>query len=217
MQLLTTVKVKTVFNSNEAEFTAKCQSINASYDFKIEYDGRDALIRFPSYYQIELTEWCQLVLGLFSKQSNFKRVLFKTFSFLKCNKKLEYIFFNVNGITISVQQDSDPYELMREYYRNSHYVVLDNDTEQEIKERSKKLLKLQTFIYRIFLQEEDNYTSKSEHAFFFTKEEESIYETKKSQNLNKKFKEFLSTFELDPDSSEESKELLSMLKKNLLH
>lgn len=67
---------------------------------------------------------------------------------------------------------------MREYYRNSHYVVLDNDTEQEIKERSKKLLKLQTFIYRIFL----------------TKEDESIYETKKSQNLNKKFKEFLSTF-----------------------
>lgn len=217
MQLLTTVKVKTVFNSNEAEFTAKCQSINASYDFKIEYDGRDALIRFPSYYQIELTEWCQLVLGLFSKQSNFKRVLFKTFSFLKCNKKLEYIFFNVNGITISVQQDSDPYELMRDYYRNSHYVVLDNDTEQEIKERNKKLLKLQTFIYRIFLQEEDNSTSKSEHAFFFTKEEESIYGTKKSQNLNKKFKEFLSTFELDPDSSEESKELLSMLKKNLLH
>ena len=90
---------------------------------------------------------------------------------------------------------------MREYYRNSHYVVLDNDTEQEIKERSKKLLKLQTFIYRIFL----------------TKEDESIYETKKSQNLNKKFKEFLSTFELDPDPSEESKELLSLLKKNLLH
>ena len=138
---------------------------------------------------------------IISKQSNFKRVLFKTFSFLKCNKKLEYIFFNVNGITISVQQDSDPYELMREYYRNSHYVVLDNDTEQEIKERSKKLLKLQTFIYRIFL----------------TKEDESIYETKKSQNLNKKFKEFLSTFELDPDSSEESKELLLLLKKNLLH
>ena len=57
---------------------------------------------------------------------------------------------------------------------------------------------------------------------FFTaghvaKEDESIYETKKSQNLNKKFKEFLSTFELDPDSSEESKELLSLLKKNLLH
>ena len=201
MQLLTTVKVKTVFNSNETEFTAKCQSINASYDLKIEYDGRDALIKFPSYYQIELTKWCQLVLGLFSKQSNFKRVLFKTFSFLKCNKKLEYIFFNVNGITISVQQDSDPYELMREYYRNSHYVVLDIDTEQEIKERSKKLLKLQTFIYRIFL----------------TKEDESIYETKKSQNLNKKFKEFLSTFELDPDSSEESKELLLLLKKNLLH
>ena len=124
MQLLTTVKVKTVFNSNETEFTAKCQSINASYDLKIEYDGRDALIKFPSYYQIELTKWCQLVLGLFSKQSNFKRVLFKTFSFLKCNKKLEYIFFNVNGITISVQQDSDPYELMREYYRNSHYVFI---------------------------------------------------------------------------------------------
>ena len=55
MQLLTTVKVKTVFNSNETEFTAKCQSINASYDLKIEYDGRDALIKFPSYYQIELT------------------------------------------------------------------------------------------------------------------------------------------------------------------
>ena len=50
MQLLTTVKVKTVFNSNETEFTAKCQSINASYDLKIEYDGRDALIKFPSYY-----------------------------------------------------------------------------------------------------------------------------------------------------------------------
>ena len=48
MQLLTTVKVKTVFNSNETEFTAKCQSINASYDLKIEYDGRDALIKFPS-------------------------------------------------------------------------------------------------------------------------------------------------------------------------
>ena len=66
---------------------------------------------------------------------------------------------------------------------------------------SKQLLKLQTFIYRIFL----------------TKEDESIYETKKSQNPNKKFKQFLSTFELDPDSSEESKELLLLLKKNLLH
>ena len=56
---------------------------------------------------------------------------------------------------------------MRDYYRNLHYVVLNNDTEQEIKERSKKILKLQIFIYRIFLQEEYNFTPKSEHIFFF--------------------------------------------------
>lgn len=217
MQLLTTVKVKTVFNSNEAEFTAKCQSINASYDLKIEYDGRDVLIKFPSYSQIELTKCCQLVLGLFSEQSNFKRVLFKTFSFFKCNKKLEYIFFDVNGITIFVQQDSDPYKLMRNYYRELHYVVLDNDTEQEIKERSKKILKLQIFIYRIFLQDESNSTPKSKQFFFISEEEKSIYEIRKSQKLNKKFKEFLRNFELDSDSSEESKELLVLLKKNLLH
>lgn len=63
MQLLTTVKVKTVFNSNETEFTAKCQSINASYDLKIEYDGRDALIKFPSYYQIETNQMVSISFG----------------------------------------------------------------------------------------------------------------------------------------------------------
>ena len=116
MQLLTnvTLMLKPYINENEAIFNAECQAIRAKYDLKIEYDGRDVLVTFPLYSKIEITKWCQLILGLFHKQSNFKQLLFKSFSFLRCKKTLECIFFEVNGATICVKNDSNPYELMRE-------------------------------------------------------------------------------------------------------
>lgn len=210
MQLVTnvTLKVGTITNKNKAEFNAECQSITTKYDLEVEYDGRDVLVTFPLYIQIEITKLCQLILGLFHKQSNFKQLLFKEFSFLQCKKKIEYIFFEVNGITICVNKCSDPYELMRGYFREQGYVVFDNDTEREIEDRNEKLLKLHRFIYRSFLQEMNR--SKEKHLLFLAKEEEQNY-------YDKEFREYLQDFELDDESPEESKKLLSMLKQHLLH
>lgn len=210
MQLVTnvTLKVRSFTNENKAEFSAECQSITTKYDLEVEYDGRDVLVTFSPYTQIEITKLCQLIFGLFHEQSNFKQLLFKEFSFLQCKKKIEYIFFEVNGITICVNKDSNPYELMRGYFREQGYVVLDNDTERKIEDRNEKLQKLYRFIYRSFLQEMNK--SKEKHIFFLSKEEKQAY-------YNKRFREYLQGFELDYESSEESKKLLIMLKKQLLH
>jgi len=206
MQLITNVTLKADFflNENKAKFSAECKEISTIYDLEIEYDGRDVLAIFPLYSQIEITKWCQLILGLFHKQSNFKQLLFKKFSFLRGKKKIECIFFEVNGITICVNKDSNPYELMRNYFREQGYVVLDNDTERQIEERNEKLQKLHRFIYRSYLQEMNK--SKKKHLVFISKEEEEAY-------YNKRFREYLQDFELDDESSEESKKLLIMLKK----
>lgn len=221
MQLLTnvTLMLKPYINENEAIFKAECQTIRAKYDLKIEYDGRDVLVTFPLYSGVEITKWCQIILGLFHKQSNFKQILFKTFSFLRCKKKLECIFFEVNGVTICVMKDSNPYELMRGYYREQGYLVLDNDTETQIKDRNEKLLKLSMFVYKIFLRESDNsdLKNKRKHIFFLTMDEEQDYNVEEYQIYNKRFQEFLKDFELDDNSSEESKQLLILLKKQLLH
>lgn len=216
MQLITNVtsKVGNFVDENKAEFNAECQSIRTKYDLKLEYDGRDVFVAFPLYneHEIEITKICQLILGLFHKQSNFKQLLFKEFSSLRCKKKIEYIFFEVNGVTICAHKDSNPYELMRDYFRELGYVVFDNDTECDIEERSVKLLKLYSFIYGLFLQEinKSNLKSKKKHIFFLSKEEEQDYN-------NKRFKEYLRDFELDNESSDESKQLLILLKKQLLH
>lgn len=221
MQLLTnvTLKVAPLINENEAKFNAECQAIREKYDLKLEYDGRDVLVTFPLYSQIEMTKWCQLILGLFHEQSNFKPLLFKEFSFLRCKKKLECIFFEVNGVTICVKKNSNPYELMRSYFREQGYVVFDNDTEQQIKSRDEKLLKLRMFVYQIFLQESNNsdLKAKRRHIFFLSKEEEQAYNVNEEKIYNKRFKEYLQDFELDSESSEDSKKLLILLKKQLLH
>lgn len=221
MQLLTnvTLMLKPHINENEAIFNAECQAIRAKYDLKIEYDGRDVLVTFPLYSKIEITKWCQLILSLFHKQSNFKQLLFKEFSFLRCKKRLECIFFEVNGVTICVRKDSNPYELMREYFCEQGYVVLNNDTEWQIKDRNEKLLKLCMFVYQKFLQESNNsdLKDKRKHIFFLTEDEEQAYNTKEDKIYNKRFQNYLKDFELDSESSEESKQLLILLKKQLLH
>lgn len=221
MQLITnvTLKLKPFINENEAIFSAECQAIRAKYDLKLEYDGRDVLVTFPLYSRLEITKWCQLILGLFHKHSNFSKLLFKEFSFLRCKKKIECIFFEVNGITICVKKDSNPYELMRNYFRERGYVVLDSDTEWQIKDRTEKLLRLIMFIHRIFLNESSNsdLKAKGKHIFFLTKEEEESYNEKEYRIHIKRFKEYLKDFKLDPESSEESQKLLILLKEKLLH
>lgn len=223
MQLITNVtsKVGNFVDENKAEFNAECQSIRTKYDLKLEYDGRDVFVAFPLYneHEIEITKICQLILGLFHKQSNFKQLLFKSFSFLRCKKTLECIFFEVNGATICVKNDSNPYELMREYFREQGYVVLNNDTEWQIKDRNEKLLKLRMFVYQIFLLESNNsdLKDKRKHIFFLTKDEEQAYNTEEYKIYNKRFQNYLKDFELDSESSEESKQLLILLKKQLLH
>ena len=175
MQLITNValKVKPLPIENKARFYVECPAINTKYDLELEYDGRDVFITFPLYKEVEITKLCQLVFGLFHMQSNFKRILFKEFSFLPCKKKIEYIFFQVNGITICVSKASNPYELMREYFREQGYVVFENDTECEVEERNRKLLQLYMFVYELFLQEVNNTNSKLKKDYiFFTSEKE---------------------------------------------
>ena len=221
MQLLTnvTLKAEPFINENEATFNAECKAIRTKCDLQLEYDGRDVLVTFPPYSQIEITKWCQLILGLFHEQSNFKQLLFKTFSSLRCKTKLECIFFEANGVIICVKKDSNPYELMRGYFCEQGYVVLDNDTEQQINNRNEKLLKLRMFVYQIFIQESNNsdLKAKRKHIFFLSDEEEQAYKLKEYKIYNKRFEEYLQDFELDSESSEESKEVLNLLKKQLLH
>ena len=108
---------------------------------------------------------------------------------------------------------------MREYFREQGYVVLNNDTEWQIKDRNEKLLKLRMFVYQIFLLESNNsdLKDKRKHIFFLTKDEEQAYNTEEYKIYNKRFQNYLKDFELDSESSEESKQLLILLKKQLLH
>lgn len=108
---------------------------------------------------------------------------------------------------------------MRGYFCEQGYVVLDNDTEQQINNRNEKLLKLRMFVYQIFIQESNNsdLKAKRKHIFFLSDEEEQAYNLKEYKIYNKRFEEYIQDFELDSESSEESKELLNLLKKQLLH
>lgn len=219
MQTNVTLKTRSLYTPNEAVFNAECKAINANYDLELEYDGRDVKITFPLYSKIELTKWCQLILGLFNKKSNFKQLLFKTFSFMRCKKKLEYIFFEVQGDTICVEEHSNPYELMRDHYRKLGNVVLENDTEELIRDRNSRLLRFNVFIYQIFLERTSNSDSKNgwQSIVFLSGDEGIDYWRKESQKSYKEYQEFLRDFELDSKSSDESKELLIWLKEMLLH
>lgn len=221
MQLLTNVTFKGMSFIDENKLlniNAECEAIRANYDLKLEYDGRDVFITFPPYSRIEVTKWCQLLLGLFHQQSNFKQLLSKEYPFLRCKKKVECIFFEVHSAIICVRENSNPYELMRHHFSELGYVVFNTDTECQIKTRNENLLKLYNFIYQMYLQENTVSDSKvKKHVFFLTTEEEQAYYMKEKQINNKRFEEYLQNFELDSKSSNESKELLILLKKKLLH
>lgn len=85
--------------------------------------------------------------------------------------------------------------------------------------KNERLLKLHMFVYQIFLQESNNsdLKAKRKHVFFLSDEEEQAYNLKEYKIYNERFEEYLQDFELDSESSEESKKLLNMLKKQLLH
>lgn len=217
MRLITNVQSirKSYVNENLCECIVECSQIKTEYKLDVEYDGRDVLVYFPVFSKIELEKWFQTIMGLFDSKSNFKQLLFQTFSYLRGKKKFNYIFTEINGVVLQFDKDSDPFEVMRDYYRSLNYVVLDGDTDQMIQERSSKLLKLYTFVYDCFLK--DYYSSLSEEErkpkFFLTDEEEEEYEKREKALLHEKFNAFLRTYEMNPEASQESKDLLVMMKK----
>ena len=75
------------------------------------------------------------------------------------------------------------------------------------------------FVYQIFIQESNNsdLEAKRKHIFFLSDEEEQAYNVEEYNIYNKRFEDYLRDFELDSESSEESKTLLILLKKQLLH
>ena len=215
MVTMVRIAVEPFLNENKSRFKARCKAIHAQCDLDVEYDGRDVFIEFSFLPVFGVTELCQLLVGLLDKKSNFKKELFKAYPFMHCEKKLERIYFEFLSVVTVVTKKSDPIELMRNHYRKLNYIVLPDDTEKQIKKRSENLLKLYSFVYSRFLEEVDNsdLREKRKNIIFLSEEAKDSYQQKEAQIYNKRFKEFLKTYELDSDAPDESKELLILLKK----
>lgn len=218
MRYLTNVTVK-YGPTEDGKFIFQTERIKSfpNYTFECEYDGRDALIIFERDQYLTIYQKLQIISGLLHNKSNFKNNLFKCFSYLKCNKKLEFIFLYDDFMTLSISKTSIIEQVMRNYYYKRGYVVLEKDNEDDIIQRNQKMLKLCSFIHRRFLEEFNNsdILSKNSRLMFFNQDEEDEYSIKENEILDKRFKEYLSKFELDEDFSEESKQILAFLKNQI--
>lgn len=185
-----------------------------------EYDGRDVLVSFigESQKKISLFEKLEVLCSLLDETSNFKSCLFNAYSYLKCKKRLEYMFFKPHICLeeiIEIDNSSDPTKLVQQYYRECGYLVLDSDDEEKILKRHKDLVELYIYLYRIFLKSSiySEVEAKYEKNFAFDEKEKLVLKLKKEKEFKEKFSDFVSNFELGDVSSSEAKELLYLYKK----
>ena len=108
-------------------------------EFSCLYDGRDIDLEI-NVLGTRVSEVLHLVHGLFQESSNFKKKLFREYFYLKPKEIRNISFKSTTGYMFVVTKESDPSELVREYYRSLNYDVHENDLEEDILERSKKRL-----------------------------------------------------------------------------
>lgn len=107
-------------------------------EFICRYDGTNAELSIY-FFGARVLGVLNLVLGLLQPESNFKEKLFERYPDMD-SKELKKISFESNsGYKFEVLENSDPYELMKEYYRFYRYEIREGDTEEDIEEREKKL------------------------------------------------------------------------------
>ena len=108
-------------------------------EFSCFYDGRDIKLEIH-ILGTRVSEALHLVHGLFHESSNFKKKLFREYFYLKPKEIRKISFRSTTGYTFVVTKESNPVELVREYYSSYHYDVHENDSEEDILERSKMRL-----------------------------------------------------------------------------
>lgn len=117
-----------------------CVTDNESKEFNCRYDGRDVKLSI-FVHGIKVMDVLELVHGLFHKDSDFKRKLFSVYADIKPKTLRRIIFDSTTGYEFVVTEDSEPYELMKQYYLSYRYEVHDGDTEDEIVARHQEVFK----------------------------------------------------------------------------
>ena len=107
--------------------------------FTCLYDGRDVDLEIH-ILGTRVSESLHLVYGLFHESSNFIEKLFHEYFYLKPKEIRNISFKSTTGYRFVVTKDSNPNELVREYYRSYNYNVYEDDSEEDILERAQKRL-----------------------------------------------------------------------------
>lgn len=108
--------------------------------FTCWYDGTNILLEI-FVRGIKVSNVLHLIHGLFHENSNFKKILFHEYFYLK-PKDIKNIFFkSLTGYEFVITKNSNPDELVREYYRAYNYEVKPDDLEEDILNRQSKKIK----------------------------------------------------------------------------
>lgn len=117
-----------------------CVDGNESEKFTCRYDGIN--VKLSIFVRgTRVTEVLNLVHGLFHKDSNFKKQLFREYSYIKPQNLKSIAFESTTGYKFVIKADSNVDEYMRQYYRFYNYEVHDSDTEDEIVARHREKMK----------------------------------------------------------------------------
>ena len=112
---------------------------NRFLKLKCWYDGENILLEPNALGKITISEVIYLVHGLFHEKSNFKKILFREYCWLK-PKIIKNICFTIMNYECFITNNSDPNEVVREYYRFQGYDVHPNDLVDDILARQKAKL-----------------------------------------------------------------------------
>ena len=123
-----------------AEGYTFCVTGKENTEFTCRYDGNDVKLSI-FIHGTKVTEVLEMVQGLLHKDSDFKNKLYKQYADIKPKRLRSIVFDSTTGYEFTVTKDSDPYELMKQYYLSYRYEVNDGETEDEIVARHQEVFK----------------------------------------------------------------------------
>lgn len=109
---------------------------NRFLKLKCWYDGDNILLEPNALGKITISEVIYLICGLLHEKSNFKKILFREYCWLK-PKCIKSICFTILNYECVITPNSNPDEVVREYYRFQGYDVYPDDLADDILERQK--------------------------------------------------------------------------------
>lgn len=112
-----------------------CATNYQNQEFTCRYDGTHVDLNI-FVLGIRVSQVLHLVHGLFHEGSNFKKKLFHEYFYLRPKEIKSISFTSTTGYKFTITKESNPNQLVREYYRFYHYVVHENDTEDDIINRA---------------------------------------------------------------------------------